>query len=88
MKLRGILIEEHIKEKILWKHGITAREIEEVLLDSPLILKVSKERYIAVGHSNRFITIIFETLGTLAFIVTSYLSSDVQRKLYKHKRRL
>ncbi len=86
MKIKDILIEDKIKEKLLWKHNIKTSDIREVLFNNSYILKVSKNRYMAIGHNHKFVTIIFELMNNLAFIVTSYPSSDAQRKLYKQKR--
>ena len=87
MKISKILIEEHIKEKILYKHHIRATEIKNALLNNPLILRTREGRYLAIGNDQRIITIIFELVKDTAFIVIAYPSSDVQRKLYKRKRR-
>ena len=86
MKITDILIEEKIKEKILWKHNIKALDIREVLFNKPYVLKVSKERFMAIGHNHKFVTIIFELMKNTAFIVTAYPSSGAQRKLYKQRR--
>ena len=86
MKVNKILIEDKIKEKILDKHNIKAYEIKDVLLNNPYILKSKIGRYMAIGKSERFITVIFEIIGDTAFIITTYPSSDAQRKLYKIKR--
>ena len=87
MKIEKILIEDRIKEKILYEHKIRASEIKEVLLDNPYVLKTRENRYLAIGFCNRFITIVFEMAGGTAFIITAYPSSDTQRKLYKLKRK-
>ena len=86
MKISKILIEDKIKEKILQKHNIRASEIKEALLNNPYIIKTREKRYMAFGYCQRFITIIFELIKDTAFIITAYLSSDNQRKLYKSKR--
>lgn len=85
MKIIDILIEDKIKEKILNKHNITASEIKQIILNKPYILKARKNRYIAIGYYQRFITIIFEMIKSNAFIITAYPSSDAQIKLYKLK---
>ncbi len=54
MKISKILIEDKVKEKILWKHNIRASEINEVLLDNPYILKIANELYMAIGYENRY----------------------------------
>jgi len=86
MKISEILIEDKIKEKILYKHNIRASEIREALLNNPLVLKISNNRYIGIGNAQSVITVIFEMIKNTAFIITSYSSSDAQRKLYKRKR--
>ena len=86
MKISNILIEDKIKEKILYKHNIGASEIKNALLNSPLILRTREGRYLAIGNVQRIITIVFEVSKNTAFIITSYPSSDAQRKLYKRKR--
>ena len=86
MKIRNILIEDKVKEKILFKHKVTAFEIKMALLNNPLILKTRKNRYLAIGKDQRYITIIFEFLNNTAFIATAFPSSESQRKLFKLKR--
>ena len=80
-------MEDKIKEKILYKHKVKADEIKELFLSKPLILKSRENRYIAIGHNLRFLTIIFEVVGETAFIITAYPSSEAQRKLYKLKKK-
>ncbi len=81
-----ILIEDKIKEKILYKHNIRASEIKRVLTLNPIILRVRDNRYMTIGFDQKFITIIFEMMKDTAFIITAYPSSDAQRKLYKRKK--
>ena len=86
MKITNILIEDNIKEKILDKHNVEATEIKQVIFSNPLILKSGKNRYMAIGSHQRYLTIIFEIDNGIAFIVTAYPSSDAQVKLYKKKK--
>jgi len=86
MKIRGILIEDKVKEKILYKHNVHASEIREILFNNSYVLKVRDGRYMAIGKNSKFLTIIFEVKDFIAFIITTYPSSDAQRKLYKSKR--
>ena len=83
MKISDILIEDKIKEKVLYKHNIRSSEIKDTLLNNPLVLKTKNNRFMAIGKSQRTITIIFELAKTTAFIITAYPSSESQRKLYK-----
>ena len=86
MKIRGILIEDRVKEKVLYKHNVHAFEIREILFNNPHVLKVGDGRYMAIGKNGKFLTIVFEVRDFIAFIITAYPSSDTQRKLYKSKR--
>ena len=86
MKIINILIEDNIKEKILDKHNVEAAEIKQVIFSNPLILKSGKNRYVAIGYHQRYLTIIFEINNSIAFIFTAYPSSDAQVKLYKNKK--
>ena len=86
MRIANILIEDNIKEKILNKHNVEAIEIKQVIFSSPLILKVGKNRYMAIGYYQRYLTIIFEIYNNIASIITAYPSSEAQVKLYKKKK--
>lgn len=87
MKILDILIEDKIKEKILHKHNIRALDIKETLINNPYVLRTRENRYMAIGYYQKHITIIFEIIKNIAFIITAYPSSDAQRKLYKLKRK-
>lgn len=86
MKISKVIIGSKIKEKILYKHSIKSSEIRDILLDNPYILKARDRRYMAIGFSQKYITIIFECIENSAHIITAYPSSDSQRKLYKRKK--
>ena len=86
MNITNILIEDNIKEKIFNKHNVEATEIKQVIFTNPLILKVRKNRYMAIWYYQRHLTIIFEIYNNIAFIITAYPSSEAQVKLYKKKK--
>ncbi len=83
MKISKILIEDRIKEKILYNHVIRASEIKEAILNNPYIIKTKENRYMAIGYCQRIITIIFELIKDTAFIITAYPSSDAQSALLR-----
>ena len=85
MRILDILIEDKVKEKVLDKHNVRSSEIKKIMLDNPYVVKSGKNRYMAIGYYQRFLTIIFEMEESTAVIVTSYPSTDAQRKLYKLK---
>ena len=86
MRLDNIFIEDKVREKILSKHNVEASEIISVLLSKPLILKTKFDRYIAIGHCHRYLTIIFDKKGKSTNIITAYPSSEAQIKFYKKKK--
>lgn len=86
MKFANILIENKVKEKILFKHNVEAEEIKQVLLSKPLVLKAKHQRYIAIGKDERYLTIIFESKKGTTNVITAYPSSNAQIKLYKKKK--
>lgn len=88
MIIKAVKISLRIKIKIYNEHGITMKEIENVLLQNkPYFAKTKAGRYVALGKWNRYITIIFEYNEKCkeAEIVTAYPSSSWQIKFYKRK---
>ncbi len=86
MIIENVIIEDRAKEKILEKHNVTAEEIKNILLKNPLVIKTKKKRYLAIGFDHRYLTIVFEYARKTANIITTYPSSEWQKKLYKRKR--
>lgn len=86
MKFDDIIIEDKVKEKILSKHGVTAEEVQNSLLEGkPFVLKTKDGRYLAITHWQRYITVILEMGNAITAVVTAYPSSDAQKRLYKKK---
>lgn len=86
MRFDNIIIEDKVKEKILLKHNVEAKEIKQALLSNPLVLKTKHQRYVAIGKSERYLTIIFESKKDVTNIITAYPSPEAQIKLYKRKK--
>ena len=86
MLIRNVLIEDKVKEKITEKHGVQATEIKNIMLNSPLVLKTRLNRFMAIGHFQRYLTVIFEYNKGTANIITAYPSSEAQTKLYKKRK--
>ena len=86
MNITSVVIEERIKAKIFDKHTIDTEEIEQVIRGNPFVLKTKEQRYMAIGFYQRYITVIFEMVGSSAFIITAYPSSEAQIKLWKRKK--
>ena len=86
MKIRKILVETDIQEKILWKHGVKREELENALLEgNPRFFKIRDNWYMAVTHFEYYLTIIFEYNQLNAIVKTAYKSSDWQIRRYKRK---
>ena len=86
MKIRKILVEIDIQEKILWKHGVKREDLENALREgNPRFFKIRDNLYTAVTHFEYYLTIIFEYYKTDAKIKTAYKSSDWQIKRYNKK---
>ena len=85
MMIEQVLIEDKIKEKILDKHNVEASEIKQVLLQKLLVLKSKRDRYLAIGHDQRYLTVVFEYKNKVANIVTAYPASEAQIRLFKRK---
>lgn len=86
MLVRKLRLERSIQLKVA-KHGVEKEEIERVLIwDEPKHFKAKGIRYMAIGRSERLVTVIFETYEPgVATIITAYPSSEWQRKLYERK---
>ncbi|MEK6952958.1 MAG: hypothetical protein AABX29_08145 [Nanoarchaeota archaeon] len=80
MKISGIFIEDKIKEKILNKHNVEADEIKQTIFSNTLVLKTKENRYMVIGHHQRYLTIIFEMYHGTAFIITAYLDLNEAQK--------
>lgn len=87
MIIENVIIEDKVKEKVLEKHDVTAYEIENILLGSPLMLRAKEKRYLAIGFYHRYLTVVFEYQRNTANIITAYPSSEWQMKLYKEKKK-
>lgn len=86
MRILSVGIQKEVVFKIYKKHGIKFTEVKTVLLNNSYVAKTKQGRYIAIGKSQRFVTVIFGCVDGCAEIVTAYPSADWQVRLYKSKR--
>lgn len=90
MKIRKIIMEEHVAEKIVSKHNLKRIIVREVLCDEvgkSYIERVGGDQYIAIGKSHAgYATVIFTYISGTATIKTAYYSTNWQVNLYKKKR--
>lgn len=86
MKIKKILVETEIQQKILHKHGIKREELENALLEGkPKFIRIRDNLYMAITHYHEYITAIFEYEKQTATIKTAYKLSDWQISRYKKK---
>lgn len=84
MRIKKIVLEKTVQEKILLKHGVRREEIERGLLEGkPIFFRAKDGKYMAISGYNRYLTIIFGYERKNATIVTAYESSAWQKRLYK-----
>lgn len=86
MIIEKVAIAKEAKVKVYYKHSIKFKEIEEVLLNQPLVRRTKDRRYMAVNLVEKYTTMIFSCDNGTADIVTAYPSSDWQIKLFKRRR--
>ena len=86
MKISTVAISKETVYKIYKKHGVSFSEVKDVLLGNPYVSKTKFEAYLAIGKTNRYITIIFAYDHEIADIITAYPSSDWQINLFKRKK--
>ncbi|MBI4209947.1 MAG: DUF4258 domain-containing protein [Candidatus Diapherotrites archaeon] len=86
MRIQTVLIALGVQAKIFKKHGVRRQEIENGLLSGNILfLKTRQERYLAITHEDRYLTVVFEYQNQCAFVVTAYPSSDWQIKRFINK---
>lgn len=87
---------DHIMEKILYRHGVTPEEVEEVIFDgSPIFLrsrksKKRKKRYVCLGltNSGRHLKIVLEHYSGGEYIpLTAYNMPKKDKRYFIKKRK-
>jgi len=86
MRIKKVMISFDAEEKIFKKHNVKRKDIEAVFFNKPYFYSDKKGRYIAIGFSDGYITVVFEFNEGYAKVVTAYKSSIWQKKLYKVKK--
>jgi len=87
MYIRQVRISERVAEKIWIEHGVLPEDAEQVLFDYPVVRRARDGRYLAVGLTDYYLTVIFEFEKGVAEIVTAYPSSGWQIRLYKRSKK-
>ncbi|MBI5525668.1 MAG: BrnT family toxin [Deltaproteobacteria bacterium] len=95
MKIRDIIWLDEVVEKLAWKHGVVASEVEDVVRGRCRIFKREKGRrvegedlYLALGvtYSGRYLAVFFILKqGGEALVVTARDMKKCERRLYEEK---
>ena len=89
MRISYLYWKDEIREKILFKHGITDEEVEEVIYDGyPEVRKHGSSRYLAFGQTRagRYLFIVIDHEGN--GVITPVTARDMtQSEKHAYKRR-
>lgn len=95
MHIDAIFCSEHIEEKLITKHGVTYREVQQVLLNQPRIRfaerghTAGEDVYAAFGQTfgGRYLSVffIYKPANATAVIISARAMSDKERKAYGRK---
>lgn len=95
MKIDYIVCPKSIEDKLQSKHGVTVREVRQVLLNEPRVRFAEKghqpgnDVYVAFGQTfgGRFLAVffIYDTDTATAVVISARDMSGKERKAYGHK---
>jgi uncharacterized DUF497 family protein len=83
VRISRVEIKKHIRIKIFEKHEIKVNEVVNTLLYEHVAFRVGQQRYMAIGHYERYVTIIYDLHYNTAFVITAYKTTKSQLKRYK-----
>lgn len=94
MHIVDIIWRPEVVDKLAWKHGVTAEEVDQVLFSRPLFRKVQKGHvpgehvYSAFGRteSGRYLTVLFiYKASSEALVLTARDMDSSERKAYERR---
>lgn len=94
MHIVDIIWRPEVVDKLAWKHGVTAEEVDQVLFSRPLFRKVQKGHvpgehvYSAFGRteSGRYLTVFFiYKASSEALVLTARDMDSSERKAYERR---
>lgn len=89
MKIDSLYWKEHLEEKILWKHGVTRDEVEEVVYEgNPEVRSCGKQRYCFFGQTmdGRYLFIVVEKENDGVWVpITGRDMSVSEKRAYKRR---
>lgn len=71
------------------KHGVVPEEVEEVLVDNPLVLRTGDGRYLGYGKTgdDRPLLVVFVSKpGGIVRALTARAMTEAEKRLYRRKR--
>ncbi len=94
MRIIDIIWRPEIIDKLAWKHGVSAEEVDQVLFSKPLFRKVQKGHvpgehvYVALGRTEagRYLAIFFIYKESReALVLTARDMDNSERKAYERR---
>lgn len=94
MRIVDIIWRPEVIDKLAWKHGVTAEEVDQVLFGRPIFRKVQKGHipgenvYSAFGRteSGRYLTVFFIYKSSReALVLTARDMDSSERKIYDRR---
>ena len=94
MRIIDIIWRPEIVDKLAWKHGVSAEEVDQVLFSKPLFRKVQKGHvpgehvYVALGRTEagRYLAIFFIYKESReALVLTARDMDNSERKAYERR---
>ncbi len=94
MKIESFIWYRDIVDKLIWKHGVSREEVEEVFINRPKFRRIEKGRiknenlYSALGQTNagRYLAVVFIYKVTKeALIITARNMDSKEKKCYERK---
>lgn len=90
MKIDSLYWKGHLEEKILWKHGVTRDEVEELIYEgAPEVRSCGKQRYCFFGQTQdgRYLFVVVEKEDERVWVPITGRDMTTSEK-HAYKRRL
>jgi hypothetical protein len=84
MRIKKVLVEVEVEEKILFKHRVRREELERAFACGR-VFRVKGGTYLLVAHQDRYVTVIFDYEDFVATVRTAYPSGKDQIRRYQKK---
>lgn len=93
MRLTDVVWKSRFRDKMMFKHHVDSREVEEVVFGKPFIVKIARGKihnehvYAAYGQTQagRYLVVFFINKGNAALPISSRDMTDAERKYFREK---